>query len=155
MTERPRQVRCATFVYLFSVSWRFALLLIGIGAVVVIPGLVLRRKNSDEPIVSMITVVIGLLFSTLLQVGLWLPLERITLKDGSARVGYVLNVADPNPSDPLTILWREGGLVYVKSGDLKDRQPCNNGWALGPGLISLVQNSTPACPLAKVTPAGK
>jgi hypothetical protein len=141
--------------YLLSVSWRMALLLIGTGAGVVILGLVLRRKNPDEPIVSMIPLVIGLLVSTLLQVGLWLPLERITLKDGSARVGYVLNVADPNPSDPVTILWREGGLVYVKSGDLKDRQPCSDAWAVGPGLLDLVRDSTPSCPLAKVTPPGK
>jgi len=155
----PRQDRWRKFwafvcvmyavVLLLAVSWKMAASLIGLGAAMVVIGLVARRWDDAMPIISTPAVAIGLVFGALLQVGLWLPIERITLKDGSARVGYVLNAADP-----IVILWREGGLVYLKQANVSDRQPCTDG-STGPGLDDLVRESTPSCPKAKVTPPGK
>jgi hypothetical protein len=155
----PRQDRWRKFwafacvmyavVLLLAVSWKMAASLVGLGAAMVVIGLVARRRDDAMPIISTPAVAIGLVFGTLLQVGLWLPIERITLKDGSARVGYVLNAADP-----IVILWREGGLVYVKQANVSDRQPCTDG-STGPGLDDLVRESTPSCPTAKVTAPGK
>jgi hypothetical protein len=122
-------VGCVIYVveYLAVISWKSAAWFIGAGAILIVIGVLARRMGVDTPTVALPAVVIGVLFANLLQVGLWLPLERITLTNGNARVGYVLNAADP-----VTILWREGGLVYLKHGDLMDRQSCNDGSTYGP-----------------------
>ena len=80
----------------------------------------------------------------------WLPQERIALETGTTRVGYVLNPGQ----EPTTVLWREGGLAYLKSTEIKERQPCRDGEGTSSWLRWRNQDETPKCPTAKVTSTG-
>jgi len=80
----------------------------------------------------------------------WLVAERITLADGTVRVGYVVSAGNP-----MTVLWREGGIVYLEAGAVKARQPCQrtDRDAAFPmsGRLFDSSSATPACPSKKLS----
>lgn len=137
----------------FFVSWGTGLTYVGGGIAMVAIGLSFRRlerARGSEPTAAIATgSVLVVAVVALFNASPWLPADRITLQDGTVRVGYVLNPSDPNPSAPMTILWRQGGLVYLSPNEIKDRQPCNTTGTLGPGLLKIGQHSTQMCPLDK------
>jgi hypothetical protein len=140
-----------TFLLLLFVSWRMAVIWLVASAAIVGLGLLFRwlwhrrGETSRQPLVEPVALVVPVVLSLALM-GPWLPAERITLSNGSVRVGYVVAVGDP-----MTVLWREGGVVYLRPKDLKDRQICARTIGLGPGIMSLTSDKTERCPSDKVT----
>jgi len=140
-----------TFLLMLLISWRMVVIWLVVTAAIVGIGLLSRwlwHRRDDtysqplvEPEVLVVTVI-----SSLVLLGPWLPAERITLSNSSVRVGYV--VAN---GDPMTVLWREGGVVYLRTKDIKDRKICARTGGLGPGIMSLRSDKTEPCPSDKVT----
>ena len=134
--------------------WKSALALVLGGLLVVFVEAWGRRrtKKQSKPIprrqTDPLAYVIVLIF-TLTTLGPWVPTERIVLQNGTTRVGYVLH-----DGDPITVLWREGGLGYLTQSGVKERQPC--GVADGErSLLAWSRDMTPQCPKQKITPAAK
>jgi hypothetical protein len=140
------------FLLLLFISWRLAIIWVVTSATMLGIGLLFRwlyHRRGDtghQPLVEPVALVVIVVF-ILSTLGPWLAPERITLSNGSVRVGYV--VAD---GDPMTVLWREGGVVYLRPKDIKDRQICARTGGLGPGIMSLASDTTERCPIEKVTP---
>jgi hypothetical protein len=146
-------VLTAALVVSMDVSWRLALLWVIAFAVFVgleyLARWLSRRAGGTgsgrlvEPVVF-----VFIILSSVVLMGPWLPTDRITLSDNSIRVGYVVSTGDP-----MTVLWREGGVVYLKPSDFKARQLCSEG-SSGPSILSLGKDVTPPCPSAKVSHTG-
>lgn len=103
-----------------------------------------RPRRQTDPLAYITVLVAGLM-----TMSPWMPIERIVLQNGSTRVGYVLH-----EGDPAAVLWREGGLTYLRQADLKDRQPCSVGDG-DRGILTSSRDMTPKCPEHKITPAPK
>lgn len=154
--NRRQRTLISTFVgtFLFFavfVSWTLAAFELALSAILVGIGLLAnwverrRGRTGQQALVEPVTLLVVALLS-LAVIGPWLPSERITLSNGSVRVGYLVAIGDP-----MTVLWREGGVVYLRPRDIKDRQICSITRAWSPGILSLGRDTTGLCPHAKVT----
>jgi hypothetical protein len=132
-------------------SWSLAIFCVLLSVFLVGCGIlmnwVVRRfgVTGQQTLVDSTTLVAFLVFSVTVF-GPWLPSERITLSDGSVRVGYVVA-----SGDPMTVFWRSGGVVYLKGKNVEDRQICSRTILFTPGIFSLGRDSTSPCPDDKVT----
>lgn len=139
-----------SMIYLLTRPWDVALsALAAIGAFAVFDWWTRRRRRKRgvktgtwgvEPAAIMSVLAFGL-YSTQAS---WLPLESVQTAAGQHRVGYVLH-----DGDPLVFLGRSGGLQYISSDDVKDRQPCQSAsQARRPVLLLPADrvDATPSCP---------
>ena len=143
-----------TFLFFaMFVSWTLAAFELALSAILVGIGLLVnwlerrRGRTGQQALVEPMTLTVIAVLS-LAIIGPWLPSERITLNNGTVRVGYVVAIGDP-----MTLLWREGGVAYLRPGNIKDRQICSMTKAWSPGILSLGRDTTRLCPRDKVTPA--
>jgi hypothetical protein len=138
-------------LFVVFVSWTQAVFLVAVSALIVGIGSLTnwserrRGRTGQSALVEPVTLLFVALLS-LAATGPWLPSEQITLTNGSVRVGYVVAVGDP-----MTVLWREGGVVYLRPQDIKDRQICLITRAWSPGLLALGRDTTEQCPIGKVS----
>lgn len=143
----------ALLIFAVFVSWSLAVFVLVTSAVLVGLGLFTnwfgrRHGITGQQAIMEPAALIAFALASLALVGPWLPSERITLNSGIVRVGYVVAIGDP-----MTVLWREGGVAYLRPGDIKDRQICSTSGAWSPGFLSIGRDTTALCPRDKVTRA--
>lgn len=156
--NRRQRTLIAIFVgtllfFAMFVSWSLAVFGLTTSAGIVGIGLLTnwferrRGRTGQQALVEPATLIV-LAIVSLALIGPWLPSERITLNSGIVRVGYVVAIGDP-----MTVLWREGGVAYLRPGNIKDRQICSTTRAWSPGILSIGRDTTALCPRDKVTHA--